>query len=1842
MEDNSEAHMDTDVSSTTDDMPDTAEITGSNGDVEMVVIVEKVSDNEDNVREESKPEPLEAVTDNAEVKTISLRTCPKKILSPVLSKTPTKTNDIVKISEPKQNLQTPVKAINQLSNETEVVIVLPETSISSQPEETIDSSSKSINKKSSEKKELLEPENSVVLSIQKNLSQTTIDDTQDSSKLSSCGDIQPQQIDSVLENNGDIQLEENNTILNKNQLLEKPNNDGVTKKTITVEESNNESMDISQENIIEGNKDTTSQEIESTTKDGIRNDMDDIYDYSSLDGSLMFKETSNDSQTTDTNSDILEKEHNKSISRELKSLIMSAKESKIISECTQLTSKTRKSRTPLDISNTSTPTSEPVEAEKIKEKRRNSDNSNSQASTALSEKSDKNTVKRSMRSQNPEFVNKVKQFLNSVTSKVQKQSDEGIDEVIVCKTKDQKCDALASPPKKRKIADSGVQNKISKLRIDPYCWRCHWEIEVVSNEKTLPPMSCTVCPRAFHVKCLSSNERNQINQKKSWACPECMGILQAESSETRSPAMKKITLTTLRELLKHAVDRLLMLNGVEPFVHPVDNTVFPDYEKYVVHPMDLTLVRENIAAGRYGSTESFLADVQWILHNSIIFNTLQSKLTAAARTLVRSCRAEMGEIEACPECYAAAHAQNPTWFTDVCSTPHVLLGRNLRLVLTQRILVPKRYGYFGLPDRPPLNHLTTKTHTKQKHLNTISALVTYLFLSFPYWPAKGMSVNSNGLVDVRFFGAHDRAWVPSKDCYLYSEKDPNNFRTKRQDILDSMQIPSFEGEVILSAKQSKQSNASPAPVKEKSKSNLKSYKGYYYESYTSESEESASSNKATDGLTGPVRDETESSTEKDKAIDVDEQVVTKESRKRRRSQLQEAVITIIETSSNNEKKKRTEENNENSKRVSLPTPAVSELTNSENHDPIAEKVGIEPKNTTTTDVEKQAPIKLVISTSKTNKYVSKSSIKPAPEQVLPLKIKLNKSDIQKKDKEEKVKLSRRRSSKGNKSLNGDSTTNKSMDVSFSDKSLDTSGVNKSLNTSKTPKTEKSLEKRRNSAVNHSKSKSKNSNEISKNNSSFNKSLKLTETPSKPTNTPKTSKERQKIDDNISLAALARAVKNNAVNDDLIGMPTISSVRSLSRTSQNSKTTTKNTAVPKIVEVISIESSNDSVSSIESVKNVNNSGTKSQAQKSGNENSLVGRVGVRAFARMRSMDKTKDVNNGVTIEIKSEPIDVDEEAARHSEKMDLMSAFRLRPVNPPGSQEVRVNKVITTGVIAKKSVSKPLEIHSRARKTFPQAKKPDGEGRSDLNGKNSMVYIPIQPPTTPGPLRGARLAPLSVTNGPCTSTPVSRCITITTTCTNTTVNAVSTPASTNLQNLSNPNLRTTLHSNTSQLVSSVVVSNMGQISNISQLTGVVSKMGQVNTVGQVPTTVHTVPLITSVNGQWTFSLQPIMSVGADNDTPSPIVNGLSDGPSGSPLVPLLPTPGVGSNQTPLLIPAATSHMIQQPPIVTTASVSTVNSLTTQMSTPIANRTIDTVATPGEPPRLQPRPCLVNPFDDQNSASSTMPTPSSAGPITAKLNQHAIKMADFFRTLLVDSLEKINDPSSQIWAVKLQMEKLRWQYQQEIEELKHNHELTLTEVRLSYEKEKARLVNFTKSKMWCVRCKQEAYFYCCWNTAYCDLECQRAHWLQSHYNECLQNKPNNCEGNSDGSSTLSESRLQSQAGPSGTMPPVQAAPGLAVGGKVTGPRIITQESPALQKIIIGVDKDGAGSSKLKCVGSYNKTPTSNTSKLIINKQNDDGSHKVVVTSGGYLILGAPSNPSAPMASTSRRPHTIQYYT
>lgn len=46
-----------------------------------------------------------------------------------------------------------------------------------------------------------------------------------------------------------------------------------------------------------------------------------------------------------------------------------------------------------------------------------------------------------------------------------------------------------------------------------------------------------------------------------------------------------------------------------------------------------------------------------------------------------------------------------------------------------------------------------------------------------------------------------------------------------------------------------------------------------------------------------------------------------------------------------------------------------------------------------------------------------------------------------------------------------------------------------------------------------------------------------------------------------------------------------------------------------------------------------------------------------------------------------------------------------------------------------------------------------------------------------------------------------------------------------------------------------------------------------------------------------------------------------------------------------------------------------------------------------------------------------------------------------------------------------------------------------------------VSLVKKKQWCANCHAEAFYPCCWNTSYCTLECQKAHWC-THRFHCLR--------------------------------------------------------------------------------------------------------------------------------------------
>ena len=45
---------------------------------------------------------------------------------------------------------------------------------------------------------------------------------------------------------------------------------------------------------------------------------------------------------------------------------------------------------------------------------------------------------------------------------------------------------------------------------------------------------------------------------------------------------------------------------------------------------------------------------------------------------------------------------------------------------------------------------------------------------------QAMKVDGKGLVDARFFGQHDRAWVREENCYLYSKEMPHQVKNKKK------------------------------------------------------------------------------------------------------------------------------------------------------------------------------------------------------------------------------------------------------------------------------------------------------------------------------------------------------------------------------------------------------------------------------------------------------------------------------------------------------------------------------------------------------------------------------------------------------------------------------------------------------------------------------------------------------------------------------------------------------------------------------------------------------------------------------------------------------------------------------------------------------------------------------------------------------------------------------------------------------------------------------------------------------------------------------------------------------
>ena len=528
---------------------------------------------------------------------------------------------------------------------------------------------------------------------------------------------------------------------------------------------------------------------------------------------------------------------------------------------------------------------------------------------------------------------------------------------------------------------------------------------------------------------------------------------------------------------------------------------------------------------------------------------------------------------------------------------------------------------------------------------------------------------------------------------------------------------------------------------------------------------------------------------------------TTSSRKRRHSMLEEAVITIIETSGNDcnsafekriklddsDEDKKTNENEPSSSKAEDKPP--SDIPVEETTDASQSNINITPPkaqdneaSNAEKDKQRVTPIRIALVTKEKRKTRNSSSSKDTTAKIItpikdkekektPLRPKSTrfekgeKTPLTKTDKVEKS-LPKTEKTAVSKAIENIETPSSSKSEKIEKKSLtpnikvskevrskvqkrrnsrnsrSTNSTSSTRSLERTEKTYESAKEKRRASNSSAKEKDKDSDPDK---SGMEKQMSPKSTPELLT--PKPVQDRLQFDDDTTLAVLARETSKSTVSSNNTGLPTITCVRSLSTTAQHSGVTITRTTTNATIDITEEATSDSSIftpTSSESVVTLQDAVSKLQRLRNEPE-PLVGRVGVRAFARMTSPEK-QSANDEVQVEIKAEPIDLDE-ADRHMEKMDLMNAFRLRPVNPQpvpnppmNLRDVRINKVVVTPLNARKTMPplvagpKAPEIRPRAKKTFPQPKKPE-DGRSEqLNSKNSMVYIPIQPPMTQAPVR----------------------------------------------------------------------------------------------------------------------------------------------------------------------------------------------------------------------------------------------------------------------------------------------------------------------------------------------------------------------------------------------------------------------------------------------------------------------------------------------------------------------------
>lgn len=149
-------------------------------------------------------------------------------------------------------------------------------------------------------------------------------------------------------------------------------------------------------------------------------------------------------------------------------------------------------------------------------------------------------------------------------------------------------------------------------------------------------VGCDSCQGWFHPECVGTT-RAEAEQAADYNCPACTREAEGYESEASDVSgSSRVSVQLTRADYTHVFELLELLlehRMSTPFRNPVDLNEFPDYEKFIKKPMDLSTITKKVERTEYLYLSQFVNDVNQMFENAKTYNPKGNAVFKCAETM---------------------------------------------------------------------------------------------------------------------------------------------------------------------------------------------------------------------------------------------------------------------------------------------------------------------------------------------------------------------------------------------------------------------------------------------------------------------------------------------------------------------------------------------------------------------------------------------------------------------------------------------------------------------------------------------------------------------------------------------------------------------------------------------------------------------------------------------------------------------------------------------------------------------------------------------------------------------------------------------------------------------------------------------------------------------------------------------------------------------------------------------------------------------------------------------------------------------------------------------------------